>query len=509
MAIQEDRRRITTRLTVLQVACVAVFAALSISFWFLQIGENARYEEMAANNHQRTLALRAPRGVLYDRNGQVLVENRNSFTISIVREHTKDLDRTVRMLSEVAGLDVNDVRATVARHRAEPSYRPIVVVDDASLTQVAAIVARRLDFELPDVVVEEVPTRQYPAEGIAAHLFGYVGEVNDAMVAANESLKSGDLVGQAGIEKIYNPMLMGKDGAKVVVVNSLGREIRTLEEVAPTEGQRLQLTIDYDLQKSVDDAFKAAREARLTNAGAAVVLEPNTGEVLAFASEPAYDPNAFAAGIDRATWASLTTDAQRPVNDRALQGRYSPRSTFKMAVALAGLEEGIITPDFQVHCAGAANFYGRSFKCWRKGGHGTVNLQHAIEQSCDVYFYTVANLLGVDKINKWATALGLGVKSNIDLPNEVLGLVPSTEWKREKMHEKWYAGETISVGIGQGQVSVTPVSMAVYMATLANGGTRVTPHLLKAVDDGSGWQPGPAPPHAKVDIDPQNLQAIR
>src|SRR5258705_13878769 len=181
-----------------------------------------------------------------------------------------------------------------------------------------------------------------------------------------------------------------------------------------------------------------------------------------------------------------------------------------MAVALAGLEEGIITPDFQVHCAGAANFYGRSFKCWRKGGHGTVNLQHAIEQSCDVYFYTVANLLGVDKINKWATALGLGVKSGIDLPNEVTGLVPSTEWKREKMHEKWYAGETISVGIGQGAVAVTPVSMAVYMATLANGGTRVTPHLLKAVDEGKGWVPAPAPPpQSKVDSDPEKLQAIR
>jgi penicillin-binding protein 2 len=495
---------------VLQVASVAVFAALSISFWFLQIVENARYEEMAANNHQRTLALRAPRGVLYDRNGQVLVENRNSFTISILREHTKDLDRTVRMLSEVAGLDVNDVRAIVARHRSEPSYRPIVVVDDASLAQVAAIVARRLDFELPDVVVEEVPTRQYPTEGIAAHLFGYVGEVNDATVAADESLKSGDLVGQAGIEKIYNPMLMGKDGAKVVVVNSLGREIRTLEEVAPTEGKRLQLTIDYDLQKAVDDGFKVARVARLTNAGAAIVLDPRTGEVLAYSSEPAFDPNAFAAGIDRATWASLTSDDQRPLNDRALQGRYSPGSTFKMAVALAGLQEGVITPDFKVNCVGGANFYGRVFKCWRRGGHGTTDLRHAIEQSCDVYFYTVANILGIDKINKWATALGLGVKSGIDLPNEVTGLVPSTEWKREKMHEKWYAGETISVGIGQGQVSVTPVSMAVYAATLANGGTRVTPHLLKAVDEGNGWKPVAAPePQSKVEVDHDKLQAIR
>ncbi len=498
------------RLVGLQVGVVVAFAALAIGFWFLQIVQNKQYEEMAQNNHQRTLALRAPRGVLFDRNGKVLVENRHSFTISIVREHTKDIDKTVRMLSEVAGLNPEDVRAIVARHRGEPTYRPIVVVEDASLAQVAAITARRLDFELPDVVVEEVPTRQYPSEGIAAHLFGYVGEVNDAMVAADESLRSGDLVGQAGIEKIYNPLLMGRDGAKVVVVNSLGREIRTLQELPPTEGKRLQLTIDYDIQKAVDDAFKAAHDARLTNAGAAIVLDPNTGEVLAYSSEPAFDPNEFAAGIDRATWTSLTTDAQRPLNDRALQGRYSPGSTFKMAVALAGLEEGVITPDFKVYCGGSANFYGRNFKCWLHRGHGGTDLRHAIEQSCDVYFYTVANMLGVDKINKWATALGLGVKSNIDLPNEVQGLVPSTEWKREKMKEKWYAGETISVGIGQGQVSVTPVSMAVYAATLANGGTRVVPHLLRMVDEGQGWKPVPKPPTlSKIELDPAKMQEIR
>src|SRR5581483_11293845 len=510
MALQEDRRRITVRLTALQVGVVVAFAALAVSFWILQIVQHEKFAEMAENNNQRPLALRAPRGVLSDRNGTVLVENRQSFTISIVREHTKDLDRTIRLLSSVAGLDVNNVRAIVARHKSEPTYRPIVIVEDASLAQVAAITARRLDTELPDVVVEEVPTRRYPPNDIAAHLFGYVGEVNDQMIADDDTLKSGDLVGQSGIEKVYNAQLMGEDGARVVVVNSLGREIRTLEEVPPTEGKRLQLTIDYDLQKAVDDGFKAARDARLTNEGAAVVLDPNTGEVLAYASEPAFDPNAFAAGIDRATWASLNSDEQRPLNDRAIQGRYSPGSTFKMAVALAGLEEGVITPDFQVHCAGSANFYGRTFHCWNPHGHGTIDLRKAIEQSCDVYFYTVANMVGIDKINKWATLLGLGVKSGIDLPNEVQGLVPSTEWKQRVKHEKWYAGETISVGIGQGAVAVTPVSMAVYMATLANGGTRITPHSLKAVDDGSGWKPVPEPPaQSQVQIDPEKLQAIR
>jgi penicillin-binding protein 2 len=500
----EDRRRISVRLSVLQGGFCAIFAVLAFSFWYFQVVENAKFEELAENNHQRTIALRAPRGVMFDRNGKVLVENRSSFTISIVREHTKDLDRTIRLLSEVAGLDERAVRDLVSRHRRDPTYQPLVIVDDASLAQVAAVRARRLDTELPDVMVEEVPTRRYPTDEMAAHLFGYVGEANESQIS-DASLPQGTIVGQSGIEKVYNALLMGENGARRVKVNSMGREIDTLEEIQPSEGKRLQLTIDYDVQKAVEDSFEAAGFN-----GAAVILDPRNGEVLAFTSRPAYDPNAFAAGINRATWSALNSDEHRPLNDRAIQGRYSPGSTFKMAVALAALEEGVITPDFHVNCPGHANFYGRDFKCWKKGGHGAIDLRHAIEQSCDVFFYTVANMVGIDKINKWATLLGLGVLSGIDLPNELQGLVPSTEWKREKMHEKWYAGETISVGIGQGAVSVTPVSMAVYMATLANGGTRVTPHLLKAIDDGSGWRlVAPPPARSQIEISPDKLQAIR
>ena len=505
MATHEDRRRITIRLSILQYVITVVFSVLAVSFWVLQVVEHAKFEEMAENNHQRTLALRAPRGIVFDRHLQPLVENRRSYSISIVREHTKDLNRTVQLLASVLGIDEAGVRQIVERHRREPSYRPIVVVQDASLAQVAAVTARRLDFELPDVLVEQVPTRRYP-DTLAAHLFGYVGEVSDRDVSANDALRSGDIVGQSGIEKIYNAQLMGEDGARRVVVNSVGREIRTLEEEAPIEGKRLQLTIDYDVQRAIEDGFD-----QLGFNGAAVVLDPSNGDVLGFTSRPTYDPNAFAAGgIDRVTWASLTTDEDRPLNDRAIQGRYSPGSTFKMAVATAALEEGVITPDFKVHCVGSASFYGRPFKCWKKGGHGTMDLRHAIEQSCNVYFYTIGNMTGIDKIHKWATLLGLGEKSGIDLPNEVQGLVPSPEWKQQYRKEKWYAGETVSVSIGQGSVSVTPVSMAVYAATLANGGTRVTPHLLKAVDDGTGWKPVPPPPaRSRSPLDPAKLQAIR
>jgi penicillin-binding protein 2 len=507
MAAQiEDRRRVASRLSVLQYVITVVFSILAVSFWVLQVVEHAKFEEMAENNHQRTLPLRAPRGLMLDRNGKILVDNRGSYSISIVREHTKDLDRTIHMLAAVLGLDEPAVRAIVDRHRREPTYRPITVVQDATLAQVAAVKARRLDFELPDIVVEQVPTRQYP-ETMAAHLFGYVGEVNDAQVASADAgeLKSGDIVGQAGVEKVYNTYLMGEDGAKRVVVNSVGREIRTLEEDEPTEGKRLQLTIDYDVQRAIEEGFD-----QLGFNGAAVVLDPHDGEVLGFTSRPAYDPNAFASGLDRDTWASLTGDEDLPLSDRAIQGRYSPGSTFKMAVATAALQEGVITPDFKVHCTGGATFYGRPFKCWKKGGHGTVDLRHAIEQSCNVYFYTIGNMTGIDKIHKWATLLGLGEKSGIDLPNEVQGIVPSPEWKQARFKEKWYAGETVSVSIGQGSVSVTPVSMAVYAATLANGGTRVRPHLLKAVDDGGGWKGVPTPPPlSQAPLDPEKLQAIR
>jgi penicillin-binding protein 2 len=504
MAVVEDRRKVAIRLAALQYAVVVIFSVLAVSFWVLQIVQYAKFAEMAENNHQRTLALRAPRGLVFDRDGRVLVENRDSYNISIVREHTKDINRTIRLLASVIGVNEDRVREIVDHHRREPSYRPITIVQDATLAQVAAVTARRLDFELPDVVVEEVPTRRYP-ETMAAHLFGYVGEVNDSQVAENSDLKSGDIVGQAGIERVYNTFLMGEDGAKRVVVNSVGREIRTLEEEDPVEGKRVQLTVDYDLQKAIEDGFSAAGFN-----GAAIVLDPSDGAVLGFMSRPAYDPNAFAAGIDRATWASLNTDELRPLNDRAIQGRYPAGSTFKMAVATAALEEGVITPDFTVHCAGSATFFGRPFKCWKKGGHGSLDLRHAIEQSCNVYFYTVGNMTGIDRIHKWATLLGLGEKSGIDLPNEVQGLVPSPEWKRQRFREKWYAGETISVSIGQGGVAVTPVSMAVYAATLANGGTRVTPHLLKAVDEGGGWKPVPTPPpQSKVAMHPEKLQAIR
>ena len=297
---------------------------------------------------------------------------------------------------------------------------------------------------------------------------------------------------------------MGQDGARRVVVNSMGREIRTLEEISPTEGRRVQLTIDYDLQKAAEDGFRHAGFN-----GAALIMDPRNGEVLTYVSLPAYDPNDFAAGIDRATWASLNADQLRPLQNRPIQGRYSPGSTFKIVVATAGLEEGIIDSNFRVNCSGGAYFYGRYYRCHLAGGHGSVDVRHALEKSCNVFFYTVGNMLGVDRIYEWAEKLGMTGKTGIDLPNEQESLVPNSEWKMRRFGERWYPGETISVAIGQGQVSVTPASLAMMITTVANGGTKVTPHMVRAVDSGGGWKMAKPPVVAeRVAFKPETLAAL-
>jgi penicillin-binding protein 2 len=507
----EDRRSLTVRLSSLQIIVAALFATLAVAFWVFQVAQHEKFRQMAEENHMRKLPLPAPRGVLFDRHGRILVENHNTFNIALVREQSKDLDRTLHTLALATGADEAAMRETVLRRRREPSYRPIVLIENATIEQVIAMRARRV--ELPGIVELQVPTRKYPASDMAAHLFGYVGEVTEAQLKTEEysGIEPGAVVGHAGVEKALNRLLMGADGNKEVIVNSMGREIDVVREQTPAEGRRVQLTIDADLQKAAEDGFRHFGELYSGEGynGAAVVLDPNSGEVLSFASLPAYDPNKFAVGIDSRTWASLRDDKYKPLQNRALQGTYSPGSTFKLVIATAALEEGVATPETHVYCAGGAVFHGRRFQCHLKGGHGSIDMRHAIEKSCNVYFYTLGNMLGVDKIHKWASLLGLGEKNNIDIPNEVRGLVPSTEWKQRVMKERWYAGETISVAIGQGQVNVTPLSLAVMMMTLANGGTRFTPHTLKAVDEGKGWQPvTPPAPLSKIAMKPSTVQAV-
>lgn len=501
----EDRQNFLSRLTVLRLAIVGCFALLAVAFWLLQVVQHARYREMAENNTIRTVRLQAPRGILFDRDGRVLVENRHTFTIFIVRERSPDVDAAVRRLAAVTGADEARMRSVVDSFRQQPIFRPIPVIEHASLAQVAAVMARRSD--LPEVEVEQVPTRNYPPDGLAAHLFGYVGQILDSQLDRPEfaGLPAGSTVGQAGIERAFNTQLMGRDGSRYVIVNSRGRELDLLDQEDPTDGDRLQLTIDSDLQHALEDAFAASGYS-----GAGVFLDPRTGEVLAMTSQPGYDPNDFATGISNAKLQVLLDDPRNPFQNRLIQGTYSPGSTFKIAMAIAGLEEGVITPDTRVFCPGYVTLFGRTFRCHLAGGHGWMDVRHAIEQSCNVFFYRLGELLPIDTIHAYAEKLGLVGKTGIDLPGERDSLVPSTEWKRETTGERWYPGETISVAIGQGAVSVTPMALATMTATVANGGRLLEPRLVRAVDNGQGWVELPVPePRSTISIAPDHLAAVR
>jgi penicillin-binding protein 2 len=501
----EERRTSEGRLVALRAFFAVTFGVLVVVFWILQVLQNAKYEGLADSNYLRTIPLRAPRGVLFDRHGRVLVENRYSFTIAVLREATTDLDQTVAKIAAATGVPEATIREAIDRRRREPLFRPLPVIEHATFEQVAAVEVRRR--ELPEVLVQQVPTRSYPPDRMAAHLFGYVGEIQETQLEQAEfsELNQGAVIGQAGLERTYNRDLQGVDGDRYVVVNSRGRELDELNEVPPVDGRRLQLTIDYDVQKALEDSFRVGHHN-----GAAAFLDPNTGEILAMTSLPAFDPNAFAVGIKGAAWSQLLTDPLRPLTNRLIQGTYSPGSTFKIVMAVAGLMEAAITPETTFYCPGHATFYGRTFRCL--GQHGTMDLRHAIERSCNVYFYNVGQRVGIDAINKYATMLGLTGKTGIDLPNEEASLVPSTEWARlyRKSAPKWYPGETISVAIGQGAVSVTPMSLAVMIATVANGGSLITPHLVRAVDEGTGWKPKPVPaPRSAINIPPHSMQVIR
>lgn len=497
MRIYEDLRVVQSRLTVLQGAIAAVLALLAAFFWHLQVVRGKYFKELAENNRSRSVAIAAPRGPLLDRKGRILVENRASFNIVIAPEHLEDVDLTVTRLARVLRMGEAQIRENLARRREDP-YRPVVVKEDAPAEDVAALEARRL--ELPDVSVDVVPLRSYPLAAAAAHSLGRVGEVTERQLRLPEfsGLLPGDLVGQAGLELQYNRSLMGRDGERRLIVNSRGREVAELTRDPPRPGPSLTLTIDQDLQSAMERAFHG-------RSGSGVALDPETGEILAMTSTPAYDPNRFSAGIERALWTELTTDPETPLMNRVIQGQYAPGSVFKIVMAAAGLEEGVITPDTAVFCPGHLSIYGNLFRCNKPAGHGVVTLRQALAQSCNVYFYQLGVRLEINRIAKWAKLFGLGAPAGIDLPHEATGLVPSPEWKLRTQRVPWYAGETVSVAIGQGQLSVTPLQLARVAAVIANGGRLLRPHLVRAI----GGQNVPYEAPSLVGLKPSTIAAIR
>jgi penicillin-binding protein 2 len=495
MRIYEDLRDVQARLGVVQRVVVTLLLGLIGTFWHLQIHRGLYYQRLANQNRERTVPIAAPRGRLLDREGRVLVENRPAFNVTIAPERGDDLDRTVERLARALEMGEAPIRERLARQRVR--FRPVVVKSDATLEDVTAVDARR--YELPDVSVDVVPLRSYPLATDAAHTLGRVGEVTERQLQLPEfdGVRPGTLVGQAGLEAQYNSRLMGEEGLRRVIVDSRGVEVGEAERRQAREGPSLTLTLDADLQRAMEDALAG-------QPGSAVALDPRTGEILAMVSTPAYDPNQFTGGIGQQSWAELLEDEEKPLMNRVIQGQYAPGSVFKLVVAAAALEEGVVTPQTRLFCSGVLPLYDTVFHCNRAGGHGTVNVRQALQHSCNVYFWRVGVQLGIDRIASWATRLGIGAPTGIDLPHEMSGLMPSSEWKQRVAGKPWYAGETMSVAIGQGQVTATPIQLARVAAAMASG-RLVTPHLVRAV----GGKPVPPPAPRELDLKPETLEAIR
>ena len=469
-ARREDVKFAAGKMAVFQYAAVAIFLFLITGFWALQVQNPGIYNEQAERNRIKALPIPAPRGRILDRDGRVIVDNHSSYSLILTRENLKT--EHLRAIADGLSLDYNDLMARLNRYRSRPKYDPIIVKEELSPAELTFVESHR-DF-FPEMELIHAQRRLYPQNGFAAHVIGYTGEISEQELDSPEFAKydPGDVIGKFGVEREYNDILTGVDGERQVVVDNRGRTREVLGTKEAIPGKDIQVTLDLDLQTVAELAMQGKN-------GAVVALDPRTGEVLAMVSRPTFDPNKFAVHIKSADWREIADNPDHPLLDRAIQAQLAPGSTFKPLVAIAGLESGAIDDQYTVHCPGGATFYGHYYRCWQKGGHGAVSLHKGIVQSCDVYFYNVGNRTGIDKLAFYAEQAGLGQKTGIDLPHEAEGVVPSSEWKIRNFRQKWYAGETISVSIGQGALTVTPLQLARAYGWLAEGGVWHQPHLVK------------------------------
>jgi penicillin-binding protein 2 len=474
-----DEKVSALRLTASQYIILGIFLILAWGLWRLQVMQSDYYSLAAERNHTRNVPVLAPRGKILDREGRIIVDNYPSFSALLLRDSSRDLNGDADLIAQGLHLNADEVRARIKRFASMPQYQPIFLKEDITPDELQFIEAHR--NELPELDTIMAHRRLYPRNGFMAHLIGYVGEVTEDMLNQPqfELYNPGDVVGISGVERQYNTLLMGKNGSRQALVDSHGREVGRLGETEAVPGKQLKLTIDLDLQI-------AAEEALAGKNGAVVAMDPHTGEILAMVSGPTFDPNDFAVRVSRDEWNKLVNDPDKPLLNKAIQAQLAPGSTFKIIMSVAGWQEHI-AQDLHVNCTGGAEFYGRRFGCWVKGGHGAVTLEKAIYQSCDVFFYTLANKLGIDRIAKYATDFGLGQRTGIDLPNEVNGVMPSEEWKIRNFKQKWFAGETISVGIGQGAVAITPVQLLRAISAISMGGKMVVPHVINPTEMPPGY----------------------
>jgi len=486
------------RIAVATAVVVVGFLFMAARLWYLQVAQGEALRSLSEHNRIRLRRVPAQRGIIYDRNGVVLAENRPSFDVLLVPEDAGDVGGVLARLGRFLGDGLASGELS-QQQRGRAPYQGMVVREDIAWSGVVGIETHQL--ELPGVTLEVTPRRLYPFGTLAAHLLGYVGEVTPRDLENRDDLRMGDLIGKAGVERRLDHELRGVPGREQIEVDAVGRRVRVLDEEPDLPGYNLVLTIERDVQA-------AAEEALADNRGAIVALDPNSGEVLALASRPSFDPNVFATRITAEKWRDLVGGPSRPLTNRATQGQYPPGSTFKIVIGTAALEERVVGEPI---CCGGGLFFGRRFyRCWRKGGHGCLHFHMGLVQSCDVFFYEAGSRLGVDTIAAYARRYGLGRPTGLDIEPEEAGLIPDSEWKQRRFGERWYAGETLSVAIGQGYVLTTPLQMASVMATVANGGTRYRPFVVKRVEGPGGSITEFAPEVAgKLDVRPATLSSLR
>jgi penicillin-binding protein 2 len=499
--LDHDKAKIApAKITTIQYLCLAVFLYLVSGFWQLQVQSPDLYAEQAERNRIRSLPLLAPRGKILDRDGRILADNHSAFSVVLSRSSFNEANLPI--IADGLNIPFEELQNRIRRARNLPEYQALVIKQGLTQAEVAFVEAHRP--ELPELEMIRSQRRLYPAEGFASHLIGYVGEVSDSELNSPEFAvyEPGAIVGKAGIERQYNDVLTGVDGRREVIVDSAGNERGVIGIRDPKPGRSIRLTIDLELQATAELAMEGRK-------GAVVALDPRNGEVLALVSTPNFDPNQFTSRIRAAQWRELVNNPDKPLLNRAIQAQLAPGSTFKPFVALAALESGEIDENFTARCGGGAVFFGRYFRCHIQTGHGAVSLHKGIAQSCDVYFYNIGNKTGIDPIAHYAELAGFGQRTGIDLPNEEEGVLPSTRWKLRELRQKWYAGETISVAIGQGYTTVTPLQLAAAAGGLLLGGVWPRPHLLP-YDELRELRPGFAPPEPRrAPLDPDAVEKIK
>jgi penicillin-binding protein 2 len=471
----EFRQRTRLLMTVVSIAFLLLIGRLL----FLQVLQGERYTYLSENNRIRLKKIPGTRGMVFDRKGQLLVDSRPSFDLLFVPEDASEPEITLRSLARFLGREEGEFLDLLDGHRTRPPFEEIVLGRDIDWRSVVAVETHQLD--LPGVTLRIRPRRSYLNNSMAAHLIGYLGEINRKQLKTQreKGYGMGDEMGQFGLERSWEEFLRGRSGGQQVEVDALGRRVRVLHEVQDVPGHSVFLTLDRDLQETAHEALQGKQ-------GAIVALEVNSGAILALVSTPAFDPNVFARGIAPDEWRILVQDRLHPLNNKAVQGQYPPGSTFKIVLAIAALEEGVIQPETTLQCNGSLTVGNRVFRDWKKEGHGAVDLHKGLVQSCDVYFYQLGQRVGIDRIAHYARALGLGEKTGIALEDEKGGLIPDTAWKKKRFGQPWFPGETPSAAIGQGYINVTPLQMANLMATVANGGTLYRPWFVRKVESLDG-----------------------